>query len=179
MINGKMTDEKIVELIRKGNKEIFAVIIERYQEKLLRYAYGLLGDDGAQDAVQNAFIKVYVNLNGFNVNKKFSSWIYRIVHNEAMNLVIKERRKISWDENWELDSGVDMEDELIKKEMAENARKCLQEIPLEYSEPLALFYLESKSYEEIGDILRLPVGTVGTRINRAKKLLKRICQKNK
>lgn len=179
MDSEKMTDEKVVELIRKGNKEIFTVIIERYQEKLLRYAYGLLGDDGAQDAVQNAFIKVYVNLNGFNVNKKFSSWIYRIVHNEAMNLVIKERRKISLDENWELDSGVNMEDELIKKELAENARKCLQEIPLEYSEPLTLFYLESKSYEEIGDILRLPVGTVGTRINRAKKLLKRICQKNK
>jgi len=176
----KLTDEEVVDLVRKENKEYFAEIMKRYQTKLLRYAGNLLGDEHkAQDAVQNSFIKAYVNLNGFNVNKIFSSWIYRIVHNEAMNTIIKNKRQVSIDEGIEFDSGVNMEEELIKKEMLVNTYSCLSKLPGIYAEPLELYYLEEKSYEEIGDILRLPIGTVGTRINRARKLMKRICQKIK
>jgi len=175
-----LTDEKVVELVRKENKEYFSQLIERYQAKLLRYAGNILGDeDKAADVVQDAFIKAYVNLNGFNLNKKFSSWIYRIVHNEAMNLIIKDRKLVPILEDVEFDSGVDIEEDFIKKEISDHTHSCLSKLPGIYAEPLELFYLEEKSYEEIGDILRLPMGTVGTRINRAKKLMKRICQKIK
>ncbi len=176
----KLTDEEVVELVRKENKEYFAEIMERYQTKLLRYAGNLLGDEQkAQDAVQNAFIKTYSNLNGFNVNKKFSSWVYRIVHNEAMNMIVKDRKQIPLGEDMDLDSGVDIEEDLIKKQIVEHTQSCLGELPRIYAEPLVLYYLEEKKYEEISDILRLPIGTVGTRINRAKKIMKRICQKIK
>jgi len=179
-ILSKLTDEKVVELVRKESKEYFAEIMGRYQTKLLRYAGNLLGDEHkAQDAVQIAFIKAYSNLNGFNVNKKFSSWIYRIVHNEAINMIVKDKKQIPLGEDVDLDSGVDIEDDLIKKQIVEHTQSCLGKLPGIYSEPLILYYLEEKKYEEISDILRLPVGTVGTRINRAKKLMKRICQKVK
>ena len=173
-----LSDEKVVEKVRRENKDYFAEIMARYQTKLLRYAGNLLRDDyKAQDVVQEAFIKAYINLNGFNVNKKFSSWIYRIVHNEAMNMAIKDSKQIPLNEEFELDSGVDIEEDLIRKEVVEHTRSCLGELPSIYAEPLVLFYLEEKSYGEISDILRLPMGTVATHINRAKKIMKRICQK--
>jgi len=173
-----LSDEKVVEMVRKQDKEFFAELMNRYQAKLLRYAGYLLGDDHkSQDAVQNAFIKAYINLNGFNVHRKFSSWIYRIVHNEAMNMMIKNNKQVVFDDETEIDSGVDIEEDLIKRELAEHAQSCLKELPSIYAEPLGLFYLEEKNYEEIGDILRLPIGTVGTRISRAKKIMKKICQK--
>mgnify|MGYP001187779627 CR=1 FL=1 len=175
-----LSDEKVVEVVRNSNKEMFALLMERYQDKLLRYAGNLLGDeDKAQDVVQESFIKAYKNLNGFNVNKKFSSWIYRIVHNEAMNLVVKNKHSVVWNEEIEIDSGVDIEEELIMKELTEHAHGCLNKLPSIYGEPLELYYMEGKKYEEISDILRLPIGTVGTRINRAKAIMKSICQKEK
>lgn len=171
------TDEEIVELVRIKNKELYAVIIERYENKLVRYAEYLIGDyDKASDAVQDSFIKAYINLNGFDVKKKFSSWIYRIVHNEAINLLDKNKKTLKLDPKIDFDSGVNIEDSYVKEELVSHAHKCLEEMDLIYREPLSLFYIENKSYEEISDILRLPMGTVAVRINRAKAILKKICQ---
>jgi len=79
----------------------------------------------------------------------------------------------------DFESGVNLEEELIKKELQAHARYCLSRMPLIYREALSLYFLEERSYEEISDILRIPIGTVGTRINRAKVLMKKICQKTK
>ena len=176
----KLSDEEVVGAVRSKDKELYAEIIRRYQAKLLRYAVYLMGDDqkGA-DAVQEGLIKAYVNLNGFDVKKKFSSWIYRIVHNEAMNILNKQKKQVPMDERIQFESGIDLEVDFIKKEMNKKTHRCLQEMPLIYKEPLSLMYLEEKSYEEISDILRIPIGTVGTRINRAKGMMKILCQKNK
>jgi len=175
----RLSDEEVVKIVRRENKEAYAEIIRRYQAKLLRYAGYLLGDEhlGA-DAVQEGFIKAYVNLNSFDVKKKFGSWIYRIVHNEAMNLFAKHKKQEPLDEKIEYDSGIDLEDEFLKNELRSHTHDCLEQIPLIYKEPLSLYYLEEKSYEEISDILRIPLGTVGTRVNRAKGLMKKICQKH-
>lgn len=174
----KMTDEEIVSLVTKKDKELFSEIVKRYEEKLLRYAGYLVSDSHlSADIVQESFIKAYINLNGFDRKKKFSSWIYRIVHNEAMNAVKKQKKHSPIYENVDFDSGINLEDEIIIKEMRSKTHKCLSRMPVIYKEALSLFYLEEKSYEEISDILRIPIGTVGTRVNRAKILMKKICQK--
>lgn len=174
------TDEEIVEIVKNENKELYAQIIKRYEDKLIRYAEYLIGDhDKASDAVQDSFIKAYINLNGFDVKKKFSSWIYRIVHNEALNLIDKHRKTVKLDPDIDFDSGLNIEDAYIKEELVAHAHTCLQEIDVIYREPLSLYYIENKSYEEISDILRLPMGTVAVRINRAKVILKKICQTKK
>lgn len=173
----KFSDEEVVELVRTKDKEMYSEIMKRYKEKLLRYASFLVADENlGADIVQETFIKAYVNLNGFDRKKKFSSWIYRIVHNESMNAISKEKKKVPLFENLEIESGEDLEDEAIKKEMINKTHNCLSKMPLIYKEPLSLFYLEERSYEEIGDILRIPIGTVGTRVNRGKILMKKICQ---
>ncbi|NLE07088.1 MAG: RNA polymerase sigma factor [Parcubacteria group bacterium] len=177
--NSKLTDEEIIEKVRSENPNIYAIVIDRYKDKLLRYATNLVRDkDKASHVVQDAFIKGYVNLNGFDTKKKFSSWIYRIVHNEAMNVVKKHQQEVPILDDFDFESEEDVLKDFEQKEITARVEKCLNSIPLIYSEPLSLYYLDNKSYEEISDILRIPMGTVAVRINRAKKLMKNICQKN-
>lgn len=173
-----LTDEQLVDHIRLKNQSDYFHLIRRYEGKLRRYATYLLNDeDLAGDAVQQSFIKSYVNLHSFDSKKKFSSWIYRITHNEAMSLARKQKNHQSLDTAVTVASKQNVEDEFIKQELENRLHECLSQIPLMYKEPLTLFYLEQKSYEEISDILHIPTGTVGTRINRAKKMVKKICQK--
>ena len=175
-----LSDEELVVLIRTNEKERFTDIVERYEDKLLRYATYLIHDENkAMDVVQDAFIKAYINFNGFDVKKKFSSWIYRIVHNEAMNSVKKYHKETPLLQNADFQSEENIEQDFTRKEIIEKAQFCLDQMPVLYSEPIALYYLDEKSYEEISDILRIPMGTVATRVSRAKILMKEICQKYK
>lgn len=174
-----LSDEDVVEVVRTQDKEMYREIVKRYQARLMRYATSILGDSQqATDAVQQAFIKAYINLQGFDRHKKFSSWIYRIVHNESLNLV-SSKHQWQTEEGLDGDSGVNLEDTVIKQELLNHTHACLAQLPLLYREPVVLFFLEDKSYDEISDILRIPIGTVGTRINRGKLLMKKICQRKK
>lgn len=175
----KLTDEEIVEKVRSNDRDLYAVIIERYKGKLLRYATNLIHDDDrASHIVQDSLVKAYINLNGFNTKKKFSSWIYRIVHNETMNVIKKYQKEVPILDDFDFESDEDITKDFEQKETAIYVEKCLNSMPLIYSEPLTLYYLDEKSYEEISDILRIPMGTVAIRMSRAKKLMKHICQKN-
>ncbi|MFA6301261.1 MAG: sigma-70 family RNA polymerase sigma factor [Candidatus Paceibacterota bacterium] len=177
--NEILTDEEIIEKTRTSDRDLYAVIVDRYQKKLIRYVNNLIKDEEkAVDVVQESFISAYINLNSFNIEKKFSSWIYRIAHNQAINLAKKHQKETPLLEDWDFKSEDDIEKDFEEKETKERVEKCLKDIPLLYSEPLTLYYIDEKSYEEISDILRIPMGTVATRISRAKKIMKSICQKN-
>ena len=91
MANAKaLPDEELVELIIKDDQELFGERVTRYQDKLERYILRLgSSKEQSQDVVQDTFIKAFKNLRGFNQSLKFSSWIYRIAHNEAINLFKK------------------------------------------------------------------------------------------
>lgn len=178
-----LSDEELVDLIRNQDQEMYRFLVKRYQDKLMRYAFYFVRDENkAADIVQDSFIKAFVNLKGFDTKKKFSSWIYRIVHNEAINFLKKHKKEISLESNsWleqALKSREDLEGDFDRKEAKKMLFACLEKLGLKYRTVLVLFYLEDKSYEEISDVLRIPIGTVGTRINRGKKMLKLICGRN-
>ena len=184
MINQhQVSDEYLVEVVRSEDKQKYALLVRRYQDKLVRYVTMLVGnEDWAYDAVQNTFIKAYQNLHGFNTKKKFSSWIYRIAHNEAINIAKKHKKEVFLDDKvWErqFQDKDNLEAELIIKENKTQVNQCLSDLPFKYREPLILYFIDERSYEEISDILRLPMGTVATRINRGKKYLAKICLKAK
>lgn len=173
-----LSDEELVEKIRKNDKELYAKLVERYQSRLLRYAFYLIHDkQKAADIVQESFIKAYINLQGFNIHKSFSSWIYRIVHNETMNYITKNKKFVSLPKDFDYQSDENIEESLIRSELQKETQECLMNMPHLYREPLALYYIDEKSYAEISDILRIPMGTVATRINRAKVLMKKLCLK--
>ncbi len=173
------SDERIVEIVRTQDRNAYAHLISRYQEKLLRYALYLCGDsEGSKDIVQESFIRAYQNMHSFDTKRKFSTWIYRITHNTAMTDMRSKKYHISTDEILDLaDDHEDIEDAYIRKEQKKWIQTCITRVPIEYREPLILYFLEEKTYEEISDILRLPMGTVSTRLHRAKGLIKSICQK--
>ena len=178
----KLSDEELVEIVRSKDQELYAELVRRYQDKLMRYASYLIKQEAkAADVVQESLIKAFTNLKSFKTDKKFSSWLYRIVHNQAINQIKKDKKLISLEASGWLAHLPTRErsalDDLSKKEIVHLVNSALKDLPIAYAEPLALYYLEEKSYEEISDILRLPLGTVGTRISRGRVKLKKIYQK--
>lgn len=177
----KLTDEQLVEKITNNNKELFGEIIERYEKKILRYIYYLTGEGQEnQDIAQNIFIKAFINLKSFNKNLKFSSWIFRIAHNEAVNFLKKKKFNLSLDEKIiKIEDEKKIDDEIIKRYLQKEVKNCLKKLPVLYKEVVELFYFENLSYEEISDVLKIPPGTVAIRLFRAKNFLKKICQEEK
>ena len=177
-----LKDEELVELVRAQDQELYSEVVERYQTKLIRYvAYLIREKDKAEDVVQEAFLKAFINLYSFNAKRKFSSWIYRIAHNEAINYVKKFKTQISLDENIQIADKANqnhLEKDYHDQETRKMLNLCLEKLPFIYREPLVLFYLEEKSYKEISDVLRLPINTIGTRISRGKTIMRNICEKN-
>jgi RNA polymerase sigma-70 factor, ECF subfamily len=178
----ELSDEKIVGIVCGEDQEQYAELVKRYEEKLLRYVRYMIGDREADEVVQETFIKAFVKLRSFDEKRgKFSSWIYRISHNEAMNK-IKKKKHVSLDFNdWLkeiLPGKVNVEVEYERQEEKEMVRRCLNGTDLIYRSVLSLYYLEDKSYDEISEILKIPMGTVGIRLRRGKEKMKEICNNN-
>jgi RNA polymerase sigma-70 factor (ECF subfamily) len=171
-----LSDEQIIEKILKDDKDIYREIIKRYEKKLSHYLRKFICDqDEIEDVLQVVFIKVYRNLYGFDQQKKFSSWIYRIAHNEAVNHLKKKRgTKICLDDvEYKLvDDKVNLNEGVDRNFLKKDVEGVIGSLSLKYREPLLLFFFEGKSYEEISDILRIPKNTVGTLILRGKKQIK-------
>lgn len=174
----EQTDEDVAQYIQVKDKEAYFVIVERYQNKLMRYVNSIVKDDAkAADTVQETFIKAFINLRSFDNKKKFSSWIYRIAHNEALNAIKKNHKEVYFDDDFDFPSEENITDNFEKNEITAKVESCINQMSLLYSEPLVLYAMEEKSYTEISDILRIPINTVATRISRAKLLMKNICNK--
>lgn len=180
------TDNELVEKALK-ERQAFSSIVERYEKPLSRYTRRLGADpEAVKDILQETFIKVYVNLNGYDADFSFSTWMYRIAHNEAVNYWRKARVRPSAfhnEEDLELFSAIpdklDLMAEVNDKERAHAVRESLAQLPDLYREIFVLRYLEEKSYDEISDILQMPPGTVATHLNRGKEKLKKLLKENK
>jgi RNA polymerase sigma-70 factor (ECF subfamily) len=180
-----------VELVRMSllDAEKFALIIERYEKKLMRYLNYFAGihNSHAEDIFQETMIKVYRNLNGFNQNMSFSSWIYRIAHNEALNYLRKNRQQAAVSLEAEDEAGAtllqvlaseeNVQMEAARKETAGKVREVLAHLRGDYREILILRYLEDYDYNEISYVLKKPLGTVGVLITRAKAAFKELAIK--
>lgn len=163
------------------SRDAFLYIVNRYEKPLSSYIKRLtnVDDDELKDILQEVFIKTYLNLNDFNSDLKFSSWIYRITHNHVISSYRKlkarpEGHAMSIDEDGakHLASGIDIvinTDIVLAKEAI---GKILSAIDKKYREVLVLKFLEEKNYQEISDIIKKPAGTVASTINRAKAAFK-------
>lgn len=176
----EQSDEAIVVAVQNGDMEAFKTLVERYEPKMLRYATRFLfGYEDARDAIQDVFIKAYRNLKSFDASRRFSPWIYRIAHNELINLIKKKGREpLSFFDPDTLfphpitDS--DPREELEKKELIESLDILLGEIDPKYREPLVLYYYENLDYKQIAEIMHIPSSTVGIRLKRGREMLKRL-----
>lgn len=183
-ISNEQKDEALAVLATQDQRA-FAMLVDRYQSKLLRFIKTITNvrHEEAEDILQESFIKAYRNLNGFDANQSFSSWIYRIVRNETISTYRKKSVRpeghLEQSDEETLDRfahRLNIAAELERSEEAAQIRKALDELDEKYRDVLILQYLEEKDYKEISDILHLPMGTVATRINRAKQKFKEVAK---
>jgi len=170
-----------------NDSQYFYCLMKRYEEKLSNYIkrFTYLADEDIADIVQESFISVYQHLNDCDCKLKFSSWMYRIVHNQAINFIKKNKQSIKIDlENddefvdW-LVADTDIEKETIIKYFNEYVKTVIEKLKPIYKEVLVLKFFEDKDYQEISDILQKPMGTVATLLSRAKIQFKQIYEKEK
>jgi RNA polymerase sigma-70 factor, ECF subfamily len=177
-------DDEFISRCQKGHADAFEPLVEKYQKKMLNLAYRMIGDyDEACEVVQDAFLSAYRSLKKFRGEARFSTWLYSIVVNLSKNRMkqVKTRgaREVySIDNPLETeegslsldppDQGPSVLEKLEQKEAEARVQGCINSLDSEYREVLVLRDIQGFSYEEIRDILKIPDGTVKSRLFRAR-----------
>jgi len=171
------------EIIAKSleDLEYFKCLYERYEERLKRYVGKIsnFSSDEINDVLQNAFINIWKNINNYDDSMKLSSFLYRIVHNETISQWRKSKSSADIKDKYQIDEEIEEIEyfDSDEKDKREKIFIILDQMKLKYKEVLVLKFLENMDYEEISNILKIPEGTVATRINRAKKAFSTIVDK--
>ncbi len=177
-----MTDSQVVQAFLDGEQRAFGELVRRYDNRLVNFVYRTVGDrERAQDLVQETFVRVYRHLHRFDQSKKFSTWIYTIASNLAKNelrnrsrnpLVLFQTLKQNWDADhrpleWE-DTQFKPDDLFRKRFLREKVEAAVDQLPEHHRVVFVLRELQGKTYEEIAEITGCNLGTVKSRLNRAR-----------
>ncbi|UCC73349.1 MAG: sigma-70 family RNA polymerase sigma factor [Gemmatimonadota bacterium] len=178
----ELQDSELVARFLEGYGLAFPELVRRYQSRLLNFIYRTIGDrDRAEDLVQETFIRVYRHLHRFDQTKKFSTWIYTIASNLAKNelrnrsrnpLVLFQTIKKNWEADhrplqWE-DPHYRPDDLFRKRHLRDIVEKAVEQLPEHHRSVFVLREMEGKTYEEISEITGVNLGTVKSRLNRAR-----------
>lgn len=167
-------DQELFDLIRKaasGDKDAFALLVNRYKASIYRYAYGMLSDRmEAEDVAQEAFIKAFYSLPKLESSFAFTSWLTRIVSNLCYDRLQKRKK-----ENTTPHEGIERtaHDDLQRTDMQMSIQEALNTLSPEHREVMILRDVEGYSYDEIAGMIHIPLGTVKSRMNTARLLLRK------
>lgn len=171
-----MNEILLISRARGGDREAFGALVEQYRDNVYRLAYRMCGNAyDADEAAQEAFVAAWRALPNFRGDAKFSTWLYRLTTNAAIDVMRREKRHqtVGDGEMVDLADDADSPQERVERtEQQEAVQKALATLSEEYREVLLLRYMEELDYAEIAEVLQLPSGTVKSRINRAKAALK-------
>ena len=169
-------DELIVEQVAAGQKDLFRLLVRRYERPV--YGMGLSFFRNAEDAsdfAQDVFLKVHRNLPRFEGRSRFSTWLYKIAYNTAVNGVNRRKEYLSLAEGEnEIAAGADVspERQLLRSAARDAVQAALKELPDRYRVCIDLFFFYDRTYQEIELITGFPVNTIKSHVFRAKKLLR-------
>ena len=173
-------DQALVEKVQKGDKQAFDVLVLKYQNKIIQLVYRYVHDpEEARDVAQEAFIKAYKAIGRFRGDSAFYTWIYRIAINTAKNYLVASGRRppksdIDAQDAEQYDGATGLKEYatperlLLKDEIQASIAKAIDELPDELRTAITLRELEGLSYEEIAQTMDCPIGTVRSRIFRAR-----------
>ena len=177
-------DQELVERAQRGDKRAFGLLVEKYQRKLGRLLSRMIRDPAeVEDVVQEAFIKAYRALPNFRGDSAFYTWLYRIGINTAKNYLVSMGRRPRVTAEIELEDAENFEDgddlrtiatpetELMSKQVAQNVNETVSALPEELRTAITLREIEGLSYEEIATLMGCPIGTVRSRIFRARETI--------
>nr|WP_314608162.1 RNA polymerase sigma factor RpoE [uncultured Janthinobacterium sp.] len=177
-------DQLLVERVQAGDKRAFDVLVSKYQRRLMRLVSRLVHDPAeAEDVVQETFIKAYRALRHFRGEAAFYTWLYRIGINTAKNYLVTQGRRAvtssdadaeqaeSFDDGNKLRDNNTPESVLASKQIAATVNAAMDVLPIELRTAIVLREIEGLSYEEISEIMACPIGTVRSRIFRAREVI--------
>ena len=175
-------DLSLVQRAQKGDKTAFDLLVRKYQHRIAAVVSRFVRDYAeCQDVVQESFIKAYKSLPGFRGESQFYTWMYRIAVNTAKNHLASQKRRptgsVDLEDAEHLEGGIYMQDndtpehELLREELAQVVSKALAQLPEEIRQAITLREMEGLSYEEIAEVMNSPVGTVRSRIFRAREAI--------
>jgi RNA polymerase sigma-70 factor, ECF subfamily len=176
--------KKRIKQLLKGDQSAYGEIVEIYKDKVFQLCFRILGNrHEAEDMAQEAFIRAYVNISSFNIDLKFSTWLYRIATNLCIDRIRKKKPDYYLDAEVSGTDGLTMysqvaadtilpEDEIESLELQETIQREITKLPEKYRSVIVLKYIEELSLNEISEILDIPLGTVKTRIHRGREALR-------
>jgi RNA polymerase sigma-70 factor (ECF subfamily) len=183
---GKETSDRVlVQRVKKGDRGAFDILVARYQHKIIKLVTRYVRDPSeAMDVAQEAFLKAYKALPGFRGDSAFYTWMYRIAINTAKNyLVAAKRRPVDYDldlqdpEQYEMHGRLKTTDTpehmVLTEEIRQTVNRAIEELPEDLRTAIMLREIEGMSYEEIATTMECPVGTVRSRIFRAREAIDR------
>jgi|SRR5437588_2147745 RNA polymerase sigma factor (sigma-70 family) len=181
-IVGAMSDAELVELILKGNQEVFSVLVERYKDAVQNLAYRMLGNaTEAEDITQETFVRAYTQLATYKPVHKFSTWLLSIASHLAIDQLRRRRflalplEDVPFLE-WIVDVGISPEQSALQGEQQDEIQSYLERLPGKYRAVIILRYWYDFSYDEIATALKLTPPLVKARLHRARELLARYMQ---
>jgi RNA polymerase sigma-70 factor (ECF subfamily) len=172
------SDEQIVERVRAGDTSEFAELVLRYQDTVYGMARRFVESSAdAEDIAQEAFLRVHRGLEGFKGDARFSTWLYRITWNLCADWIRRHRKpgraSVGLDDTADIeDRRTDIEEGLLDEEQRRSVRQALSALDEKYRSVITLLYYQKLSYEQIAEVLDVPLKTVETRLYRARKLLR-------
>lgn len=168
-------DTGFIDEFLKGKEEGFEMLVRKYQDRVLNIVYSIIGRDReSEDITQEVFLKVYHNLRSFRRHSQFSTWLYRIVVNTTYSFV-RRRNNVVGDESTLANKespGRDPAGELLTKERESILQRAMGKVPVKFMAAMVLKDIEGLSYRDIAGILHCSIGTVESRIYRARQFLK-------
>ena len=174
--------EHIIARARRGDADAFEQLVAAYRNQVFRLALRMCGNEADADEVaQEAFLSAWKGLPNFRGESRFSTWLYQLTTHAAIDLMRREKRQAAAEDIDEIttaDDGPSPQQQVERAETQREIRSALMQLPEEYRQVLLLRFMQELSYEEIGRALKLPVGTVKSRLNRAKAQLKDILSRS-
>lgn len=183
-MSDREVDQQLVERVQRGDKQAFGLLVSKYQRKLQRLLSRLIRDPAeVEDVAQETFIKAYRALSSFRGDSAFYTWLYRIGINTAKNYLVSQGRRAPTTTSFDaeeaetLDDGEQLRDIntperlMMTRQIGEVVEEAMQALPEELRTAIMLRELEGLSYEEIANIMDCPIGTVRSRIFRAREAI--------
>lgn len=180
----KPTDAELVAAVLEGDEELYGELVQRYQGRLVNYLYRLLRSvQEAEDLAQEVFFKLYQALDRYNPKYKFSTWLFRVAQNAAIDRIRKRRLKlVSMDRTGDPDSNMgswefpssdpDPYGDLRNVERGEAIQNAIDRLPWDYRELIVLRHFGELSYDEIAKLKEMPLGTVKNKLFRGRQMMK-------
>ena len=182
----------VVDRAQQGDMQAFETLVTTYEKQVYALVLGIVKDDtNAQDVTQDVFVKIHQRLGMFQGKSAFGTWLYRIAYNEALDFLRREKRHqaLSFDDlktsdeddsHWDLeDTNYSISQNIEQNDLQRIVQESLMEVPEDYRLPLILHDMQRITYEEIAEQLNCPVGTVKSRIFRARKIFRSYVLRNR